>query len=507
MVPGNFLPHIALQQPKVRQEQVQQRAKIDEKLTVTFFDSEYDAETQTTTFTGNVVALYGLTRIECGSLRLNSKEQTGHAESGVKLIDPEGTLNSSSLDFNWSNQTGSAKNVVLSAQNVFISAESTTVFPDRWELTKAVGALSSTDKAPVRFEAESVSITPGRGGVARRVFIRVFGTRIGPLPRLVFSLRKRVKGLGLPSITNRKGKGLGVSWDSAFAIGDHGALGSFWETFPRRQPGFGIQYSHSPLSPDSSSMLAPQSDLEERYGNGWFNNVSVRTIDEEHENLRNSRLTYAVGTQWNQGTTGRPTDSESVSKQIELVSEIGGSVGNFGAFGGLRFQSIRGDSANPFVNRILANSTLLSPKVKLTPKLNAQARLDLFGTASLDGTFGWGRIEAGLVYQPSNSFTLGVAYGLGSGTGRPDFTFDGLVANRSLLARADYHAGPLTVRYLAKYDVSRSLWYDREYELAFVARQFEPYLVYRQFPSETRIGIRFRIDNLRDRLTRRNQGR
>ena len=75
------------------------------------------------------------------------------------------------------------------------------------------------------------------------------------------------------------------------------------------------------------------------------------------------------------------------------------------------------------------------------------------------------------------------------------------------MARADYMVGPFTFRFLNKYNIDTKQWYDREYEIALVAREFEPYIIYRQFPSETRIGIRFRIDNLRDRLTRRSQDR
>lgn len=507
MVPGPLSspkPPIVL---PVKQEQARQQVKIDEKLVITFTDTEYDAEAGTTEFKGNVVATYGLTKIECASLTLNAEKKTGKAAQGVVVTDPEGTLRSSQFEFNWQEHTGSATDVSLVSQNVFVSADSIEVKPDKWELKGAEGALSNLDTSSAKFEAESVSITPGRGGVARRVYLRVFGARIGPLPRLAFSLRKRVKGLGLPSITNRKGKGVGVSWDSAFAIGDHAALGSFWEAFPKRQPGFGLQYSHSPLSPDATSMLTPQSDLDERYGNGWFDNISVRNPDEEHDDVRSPRQTFSVATSWNQGTTGRLVDSETVSKRFEVVSEAGGSLGTFGAFGDLRLQSLREDSSKSFVNRLMAEGTLLSPRVQIWENLNAQVRLDVFGTASQNGTFGWGRVEAGLIYQPSSSLTLGVGVGLGSGIGRPDFLFDGLVANRAFLARADFHTGPFTVRYLAKYDMTRSLWYDKEYELALVARQFEPYLVYRQYPSETRIGIRFRIDNLRDRLTRRKQGR
>jgi hypothetical protein len=367
--------------------------------------------------------------------------------------------------------------------------------------------LSGTGNAPVKFTASSVTISPGRSGVARRVYMRVWGTKLGPVPRLSFMLRKRVKGLGLPSITNRKGKGLGIAWDAGMAMGDHAVGTAFWETFPHREPGFGLQYGYSPLDPETASYITPQTELDERYADGWFDNVSVRTPDEEQDYMKTERKTFAAGTFWNQGTTGRPVDSETVSKRFDLVYERGGPMAGLGALGTVRAQSVRPDNQSPFVNRVLAEGTLLAPPLRISPRLDGHLRFDLFGSASENGTFGWGRLEAGLVYRPSSSFTFGVGYGVGSGSGSPDFAFDGLVATRVVSARADWQSGPYTVRYLAKYDVGRKLWYDKEYELAIVAKQFEPYLVYRQYPSETRIGIRFRIDNLRDRLTRRKQNR
>lgn len=518
MVPGPYLPPLALQTAPAVQQTAKRSQAVDETLRVTFSDSEYDVETGEMVYRGGVTATYGVTKISAQVLRINMTEKTGHAEGGVSVDDPEASLHASTLDFNWEDKTGTATGVRLRADNVFITAQSAEVFPERWELKGATGSLARDEGAPIRFEAESVTIKPGRSGVARRVFLRVFGTKLGPIPRLSFTLRKRVKGLGIPSITNRKGKGLGIAWDSSFAIGDHGAASAFWEAFPRREPGFGLQYSFSPLSPDATTLITPQSDLDERYQDGWFDNVSVRTPDEEHDSYRSPRTTFSVGTSWNQGTTARPIDVESVSKAIEFVVESGGvwpparkdqptPKTSYGTLANLRLQRIRFDNNQPFINRLVGEGTLLSPKLQVAPNLFGQVRLDTFGTVSENGTFGWGRVETGLIYQPSKAFTFGLGFGVGSASGRPDFPFDGLIANRSLLARADYSAGPWTVRYLAKYDTSRDLWYDREYEIALVARQFEPYLVYRQFPSETRLGIRFRIDNLRDRLTRRAQDR
>lgn len=507
MVPGLFklppqLPEVALKQ--VTQTQT---ARLAGGLTVTFESSETDLESGETTFMGDVTALYGETLLRTRNLVVNERTKKGRASSGVKLTDPEGHVTADVVEFDWDKKSGHAERVVIQADNAHVESRSLDIVEGVWNLTDATGTLTRTGDAPVKFEAKSVTIQPGKGGVARKVYVRVFGKRIGPIASLSFNLNKRVKGLGLPSITNRKGKGVGVSWDSAFAIGDHGALSGFWESFPKREPSFGVQYSFSPLSPDASSLISPQSDLDERMVDGWFDNISTRNPDEETESLRAERRSMSVGSLWNLGTTARPTDGENISKRFEMVFEQGGAHKEFGYLTDVRIQSLRGRASSPFVERLVAEGTLSPKRLQVADRVWTHTRADVFATASKNGTFAWGRAEVGLIYRPNKSMALGLAYGVGSGTGRPDFEFDGLIRPRSVLARADFQFGPYTAHYLAKYDTANHVWYDREYELALVMRQFEPFVSYRQFPSETRIGVRFRLDNLRDRLTRKKQNR
>lgn len=507
MIPGPLLKPIVEASPVALRQEVQQARKIEGGLNVKFDDSEYDAATGDLTFTGHVTAEYSGSVVRAEKLRINAKNRTGTAEGDVVLTDPEGHAKAATFEFNWEKKTGFLTGVVLQADNVHIEAETLKVVPGQWDLENANLSLSRVGRAPVSFEAGSVTIYPGRSGVARRVFFHVYGMKIGPISRLSFSLRKRLKGLGLPSITNRKGLGVGVSWETNFAAGDHAVIGSFWDSFPRREPGFGLQYGYSPLGPEAATQIAPRSDLSERFADGWFDNVSVRTPQEEQDEFENERRSFAVGSFWNQATGGRINDSDNVSKRFDVVSELGGRSHGFGTFGSFRLQSIRESTQSPFLNRLTAQTTVLAPALQVNKALRGHVRLDTFASLSEHGTYGWGRVETGLIYSPTKNTTFGLAYSIGSGVGDPDFRFDGLVADQALMARADFLFGPFTFRYLNKYNVGTHQWYDREYEIAMVAREYEPYIVYRQFPSETRIGVRFRIDNLRDRLTRRDQKR
>ncbi len=507
MVPGPILPPIEARPVLAVVQNAVQTQRLPGGLTVTFRESALDAETSELVLAGDVTATYGETVLSCPSLRLNTEKMTGVAEGGVTLLDPEGRLTCQTLSFDWGQQTGAGTDIVLQADNVHITAQSLQVFPGRWELSDARGSLSRVGTAPVSFLARSVTIDPGHGGVARGVYLLAYGAKIGPVPRMSFSLNRRVKGIGIPSITNKKGAGLGVSWDASIAVGDHGAASGFWGAFPRNEPGFGLQYAYSAVSPDSPTLITPEGDLGERFGDAWFENIGVKSLDDEESDLRFKRKTFAIGSFWNQSTTGRPVDQDNVSKRYEAVFDAGGEFSGFGSRTTVRLQSIRSSSTDPFKERAVVQSTALSPQYRVLPGLAALARADGFGTLSDAGTYGWGRVEAGLVYRPIQQLTMGASYSVGGSAGTPDFPFDGLWTNHSLNLRADYVVGPYTFRYLAKYDDDKDVWYDREYEVSLAAREFEPYIVFRQFPSDTRFGIRFRIDRLRDRLMRRHQNR
>jgi hypothetical protein len=343
--------------------------------------------------------------------------------------------------------------------------------------------------------------------VARRVFVHVYGTKLGPVSSIPFSLRKRVKGIGLPSIANRKGVGVGVSWDGQVPLGDQASASAFWNSFPKRPNGFGLEVAYSPLDPDSDTLISPGTDLGERAGDGWFNNVAVRSPEQESSDIKAQRLSYSIGSVWNQGTVARGSFAETVSKALEVTAETGGSRDGWGARGSVRLQSIREAADKPFLSRSVAQLTVKPPDWPMGRDIRAVARGDAFGAASERNRFGWARFEAGLIYQPSKPFRFGAAWVTGGSTGNPDFDFDRLYSRSAVHFRADWTSGPYTARYLAKYDLDRKLWYDREYELAIVANVFEPYILFREFPADTRFGVRFRLDGLVDKLKQRRQSR
>ena len=102
-----------------------------------------------------------------------------------------------------------------------------------------------------------------------------------------------------------------------------------------------------------------------------------------------------------------------------------------------------------------------------------------------------------------DGFQFGAAYVLAEEFGVADFEFDRLNMIEGLHFRADYRKGPYSLRYLAKYDLRASDWFDREWEVAFAAGAFEPYIQRREFPGDFVIGVRLRINEFTSRIQQR----
>lgn len=461
-----------------------------------------------TRFEGKVVATYDQTRVEAPLLEIDSANKKGVADRGVLLVDPEGTIEARRVEFDWANRTGLATDVVVEAGNMRVWATSLSIQPERWELSDARLTLSRAKKPEYFLTTPRVVLHPGKNGLAEHVGVQIGGLKLGSIPKIPWSLDPRVSGFQMPSISERKGVGFGASWTSEFLLGDRSAIRGAIGSFPGKPPDYVFVLSHSPLEPETAlGPVQPRGDLGERFNDGWFENIDVAAPESERKAVSRKRVNYSLGTYWNISSGGRLEQPEHIAKEFEAVGEWGGNFGPVAGYLNARVQRIRLDARDPFVDRTLVQGALLSPEWGLAPKLAMQARADLFGTVSQDNRYGWARGRLGLVYRPFEGLAFGAAFSSTLQFGTPDFLIDRPYAEQVVHLRADYSKGPYTARYLAKFDTRRSLWYDQEYELAVVWQSFEPFVVVREQPSDFRFGLRFRIDNVLERLQQRSQNR
>ena len=493
--PGAAPPALALQQGQTMEYQ---------GLKVEYQTVSFEADGSTAVFGGPIKATYDQTVITSQTLKLNYQEQTGVAEGGVVLTDPAAHMTTDRLEFNWKLKTGSANKVYVQVGNMRIRAETLDIAPEEWNMKSVRATLSRRKNPQYEIIAKSARIKPGQEGVASRVSLNLFGLHIGSVPEMRFGLDPRIDGFNLPSIVERKGAGLGVSWNSSFFLGEKFVLGGTFGAFPQRFPGYSADITWMDADPNKVfRRLKPQEDLIEQTGDGWFDNISVRGPRSEALTIGSPRLLYKLGTRWNGSTFARPDNSKDVSKAYEAVVESAGRADGFSLRINARMQDIRESSDSPFVNRFASQLTALSPAWYLGRGLGLQLRTDVLNTMSADNQFGWVRGQASLLWSPMNGVTMGLAYSDSDTFGTPDFGFDRRLYDRAVHGRIDYIRGPFTLRGLWKYDPVSHAIFDHEYEFAIVAESFEPFMVWRQQPSDFRIGVRFRISEFRQRLQRR----
>jgi hypothetical protein len=504
----------------VVQQQPASTQRIDEDLIVTHHGFTYDPVTKTTIYTGGVVATYGLTTIRAERLELymGEAEQRGRATGNVTLEDPEANMSAEDLEFTWKTgaRRGSAKNIRIQIGHAHIRAKEAILTPELWTFNEVEGT-----NCPQYYWVKSPRLTlePGKKGKLEDPSLHFFGRKLITLPDRNFNLDPRTQGVSIPSINFRRGQGLGVSWDAGFLLNEFTNLYANAGAFKGSYPGYGITATRTNISATkASAIITPGTEIGERFRFGYLESIEVDSPSQELRFLRTPRQSVSVSSVWNQGVGGR-TFETSVSKALEGVYEVGGVLGGknvtrtdpdgektttleggLSYLGQVRLQHIR-ERGGPFVSRAIGSGSVELPSIQLGPKLSTLTRID---TSQYLGknAFGWVRGSAGLVYEPIPQLRLAGGLVVSKSVGTPDFQFDRLVAEQGFHLRADLNLGPTQISYLTKYD--RTLkWYDREYIISQVAGCFEPFILYRQFPSDYRFGLRLRLDNFYDMLQRR----
>ncbi|HRK22433.1 MAG TPA: hypothetical protein PLX06_11515, partial [Fimbriimonadaceae bacterium] len=349
----------------------------------------------------------------------------------------------------------------------------------------------------------------GKSSTARRINVKMLGIKVATLRRHEVSLSRRSEGLRLPSISLRRGSGLGVSWQAGVPLTNSTYTDFRLTSFPERRPSATLNISRSLVPPDKvETLITPRSDLSELFNYGYMENINVANPDNARRYLSHERVTVGIGSVLNAGVTGR-TGRDSVTKPWDIVVEAGGAPSGFSQLHQVRLQSIR-QSGGDDQTRAVVISTVQSPRQILGKNIFAVGRLDGRVYFNESGRSQWGRAIGEVIWQPDPRLRLGAAYAVGANDGESAFVFDRLKNTRAVHLRTDFLLGPTTLNLLGKYDPTRGDWFDFELALTQVAGSFEPYYVYRKEAGTSTFGVRFRIfdvfDRLKDRLPKRSRG-
>lgn len=485
-------------------QEVRTIEQIDEGLVVEWRHKRMQANPRVVVFSGGVRAFYGPTVLESDrlTLYLEESEKRGVAEGSVRVTDPDGTINAESSEFKWGARTGSADRVAVDVGRLSVSALHVDFEPQKWKIEDFDASPCPEDPPHFSIRGKSATVVPGQRITIERPEFRVFGTKVLTLPRYSVSLSKRSPGLRFPQLSYKQGRGFGFSWFSGYTVNDLTALSFGLKAFPREAPSGRFELATSLLSSkQAAGGLLPQSDLDEPFAYGYFDNVYVGSPLVERTAIGSRRTNISVGTSWNLTPSARKADN-ILTKPWEVVLEDGRDIGGFAIGTQLRAHSIR-EQSSPLENRLVGSMSVSPPFIDLMPGLYASMRGEAKGFMNQGRDSGWLVGHVGLVYRPNKFFRLGAAYSRGFEFGSARFIADELYATRAFHLRADLDLGPTKLGILGKYDLVDKRWFDTEVSLTQVAGCLEPYVLFRRFPRTLSFGVRFRLDDLFERIERR----
>jgi len=470
---------------------------------VTYLNISYNKANDTYSFDDGVIIDYEVTRIRADHVEMDAANQHGIASGHVRLDDPIARVRADKLELWWSaeGKRGHIDNAEINIGSSHLKAESVDISPELWVLTAVEITTSLANPPWYELHSPLMTVKPGQSGKLKKPTLYILGHKIVTLPDRSFNLDQRSEGLTYPGLNYSRQYGLGASWGGGFLLNHATDVAFSVGAFPNSRPGYSASISHSLLSDAKpTTLITPPSDFGERFSYGFLDNVAVTTPEGEDRNLRSPRQTVSFDTVWNQTLTDRDTNA-AFSKAGEAVYELGGSARGFGYIAQTRLQTIN-ELGGPFTTRLELVENLGAPPIQITPNLRTIARLDS-ETFLGENNYGWLREFAGLAYIPFKQLRVSGGGYYSEDAGTPAFPIDPLYSKVGFSLRGDLNLGPTKISYMEKYD-STMRWFDREYTVSQVVGCFEPYILYRENPSDYQLGLRLRLDNLTDLLTQRN---
>jgi hypothetical protein len=427
------------------------------------------------------------------------------AEGHAVLSNPIGRVAADSLTFNYISKTGHGLKAQMEAPGVIVTAATFNVTRTKYLLHDVV-AKSVEHPAVYLIHAKEVVVTVGSSFVAKSATLSLLGRKIYTFPRISKSLDDRVSGNNYPTVSLNSSFQPGLAYNSSLLLNDYTAAAGSYSAAPGSFPSYSAQLSKSSVDPgQTAGFITPRTDLDERLGFGYFDNVNVMNPKTEYDYISAKRETVSVGTFWNRGTIDR-LNYQVFSKPIEFSYERSFALGRFRTLTQASIQDIRLESSAGYLQsgvpygsdhvRFVAQTVLESAPIYLAPATTGHFRL---AGSTFDGgshSFGWIQSQIGAVYRLPRYFRVGAALVLASEFGDPLFVSDHLYSKNGLNLRTDFNYGPRQISLLARWDFDRSRLYDHEVMFSQLSGLFEPFIAIRGFPGSVRLGVQMRVDNV-----------
>ena len=500
------------------------------QLVVLSFETEANLPNGYVIYRGGVKAKYGSTNLTTellivrkgnsddaavnlleGGKSYNLRPNEAYAVGKVEVVDPDGTLQASNFWFTWDGKRReNTTEIVGQAQDVTLQLASSHILAKEIKITKndimlaKVSFWTSNWHTPLyRFDADILTVTLGKKGVANNVRTYLFNVPVPVIPRWSFSLDPRSDGMHIPNLGFRQGAGIGVSWQTNYLVDEYSLVSTAFASYPAVQPNYSISYIRSKISDDRAGpgQFAVTNQFGERFQYSFFGDVNTGSIDNAFQSLRNPKNLFSVTSTFNYETLERVTDRvTNYSLPFEVGIEQGGPAGKWAYQVQAKAARII-EAGDKSATRLTLQAGTFTPLVKLG-KITAGTRFD--AAARVDArSSGFAGIETGLSIDAGNDLTLSTgAYGYKT-FGTPLFAGDSYSTNQGYVLRGDWLGSSTNISLMFRYDPTQG-WFDREYRISQVMGPIEPVLVYRQVPRQYAFGIRFRTQDIAKMLQRRS---
>lgn len=458
----------------------------------------------TVRYTDGVEVDYGVTKLRADTVVIDWAHSKGTATGHVHVDDPDAKFDAEEIDFSWdpAAKSGHVTDFDGRLEGLIVRSSSIDAAPGKIVLND-IQFEPGHWKSLYRVRSKRLSYVAGKYVELKNPDYRILGVAIPWHKTLHVSQDPRSNGVSLPALSFSGGS-VGMNYDPSFFTDPQTLFQSWTDLFAGDLPHYGFELAHSYYKPSvpNQTRIVPPSELDTRFGYGYFDNVKIHSPQVEYLSERQLRSTIGFDSIANQGSNDR-LPGGSVSKLAELFYSSSGPWGPLGQVSDLRLQSARQQGQSAFTTRLVADTSIGIPPIKLLPNLETALRFDTQGFAS-ERLFGWEREQIGLVEQPFHGINLSAAYVTAKAWGSPDLTTDELYNNGAWCFRVDAYFKSIQASYLLRYYLN-GIFLDNEYQISQAVGAFRVFVLYRTFPSDFRFGATFRLDELIDSIKRHHE--
>lgn len=480
---------------------------------VEFDKMTWDAAERIHRLSGNVVATYETLRLTSAEAEIDDTKKIARFRTGVTVVEPDlGTLSAEEITIRYAKtaeggQEGIATGIVMDVFEGHFEATELRMRQGRFEMRGAKITMCDRENPDFLIGIDRISVVPERNAFARNAYLQLGRSVRVPVPFFNVGLNPQQTGFQLPQPDMGENFELGYRWrnvlqlssQSAFLYEQNGKLDE--EPYVNAQLAVTTKLRKGS---EAKRMIAIRNEDRERFLNGYWDNVTTLTPEQEAESLSQDEIDFFVGRTTNFRTSARPGDRERIEREWYVGAQAAGDFGGLLAQANIRYGSIRSRDTLIEDERFEAFSTLLLPEWPLSDGLSLRVRADAAAFAGEASAYGWVRPMVGLISRPRPGITFSLGYFQAVDFGDALFNADRLYSEHGLHFRADFDLPATDISLLLKYDFDKADLYDVEVSVGQVAHCIRPFVTYRKFPGSFQFGFTLRADKLFDALKRKS---